>query len=122
MSQIYDANNDAKSDELFDLSDDSNHSDHNNNFNYGGNSLSEISEQTDYLVDLKIKLNSRMKHACTNINALHKSTSQMTEQYNTMKEDVRTLPSLTDWIKATSSEIHQLKSQIQFLHNIMHDS
>jgi len=136
MSQI-DDNNDAKSDDQsVDISFDSTH--YSSNLRSNGDdcnhsaiciendeikiNLAVISEHADYLVELKSKLNSRMKHACTDLNSLYKSTSEMSEQYSTIKEEVRDLPSLSDWISATSSDIHQLKSQIQFLHNIMYDA
>lgn len=139
MSQI-DDNNDSKSDDQsVDISFDSTHHAHySSNLRSNGDdcnhsaiciqndeiksNLAVISEHADYLVELKSKLNSRMKHACTDLNSLYKSTSEMSEQYSTIKEEVRDLPSLSDWISATSSDIHQLKSQIQFLHNIMYDA
>lgn len=140
MSQI-DDNNDTKSDDQsIDISFDSTHHHHYSNsnvrsngddFNHSANciendeiigSLALISEKADYLVELKGKLNSRMKHACTDLNALYKSSSEMSVQYSSIKEEVAALPSLADWINATSSDIHQLKSQIQFLHNIMYDA
>lgn len=141
MSQI-DDNNDAKSDDQsVDISFDSTHhphycssiirstsdeSNHNSTICIENNEvksdLALICKNADYLVELKSKLNSRMKHACTDLNALYKSSSEMSVQYSSIKEEVEALPSLTDWINTTSSDIHQLKSQIQFLHNIMYDA
>lgn len=78
-----------------------------------------LHKAVEKLIITKSTLNLEMQIICDVISKMYEVSSETVKDSKKLEHEIDSLPVLDDWIRMTTSDINQLKSQIIFLHKIM---